>query len=50
MMRTVARQTGFQIQTHWLELSGLCPRCQSASSRSTPGPRAARPTHPAKAA
>jgi len=28
----VARQTGFQITGHWLELEGLCPACQHKKS------------------
>jgi Fur family ferric uptake transcriptional regulator len=29
LLRRVARQTGYRIEGHWLELFGLCPRCQS---------------------
>lgn len=29
LLRRVADQTGFTIQQHWLELVGLCPKCQS---------------------
>ncbi len=27
----VAQRTGFTIQDHWLELFGLCPRCQAGN-------------------
>jgi Fur family transcriptional regulator, ferric uptake regulator len=27
------RQTGFQVNDHWLELFGLCPDCQPAGAR-----------------
>ncbi len=33
--RDVARRTGFKIQSHRLELFGICPTCQSANSRRT---------------
>jgi Fe2+ or Zn2+ uptake regulation protein len=29
----VAERTGFAIQDHWLELFGVCPRCQREASR-----------------
>ncbi len=28
LLRRVSEQTGFTIQQHWLELVGLCPKCQ----------------------
>ncbi len=28
LLRRVAEQTGFTIEQHWLELVGLCPKCQ----------------------
>jgi Fe2+ or Zn2+ uptake regulation protein len=28
LLKRVAEQTGFTIQQHWLELVGLCPKCQ----------------------
>ncbi len=28
LLRRVSEQTGFTIQQHWLELMGLCPKCQ----------------------
>ncbi len=28
LLRRVSRQTGFTIERHWLELVGVCPRCQ----------------------
>jgi Fur family ferric uptake transcriptional regulator len=28
MLERIAGQTGFTIEQHWLELVGLCPRCQ----------------------
>ncbi|MFI5200013.1 MAG: Fur family transcriptional regulator [Candidatus Limnocylindrales bacterium] len=31
--RDVARRTGFRIQSHRLELFGVCPDCQAAASR-----------------
>ncbi|MGH2513887.1 MAG: Fur family transcriptional regulator [Candidatus Limnocylindrales bacterium] len=31
--RDVARRTGFRIQSHRLELFGLCPDCQAANGR-----------------
>ena len=30
LLRRVSEQTGFTIQQHWLELMGLCPKCQPA--------------------
>jgi Fe2+ or Zn2+ uptake regulation protein len=32
LLRRVSEQTGFTIQQHWLELVGLCPKCQPKSS------------------
>jgi len=28
LFKSVARKTGFQIEGHWLELFGRCPKCQ----------------------
>ena len=28
LLKRVGEQTGFTIQQHWLELVGLCPKCQ----------------------
>lgn len=28
LLKTVQRRTGFKVQNHWLELSGLCPNCR----------------------
>jgi Fe2+ or Zn2+ uptake regulation protein len=28
LLKRVSEQTGFTIEQHWLELVGLCPRCQ----------------------
>jgi Fe2+ or Zn2+ uptake regulation protein len=28
LLKRVAEQTGFTIEQHWLELVGLCPKCQ----------------------
>lgn len=28
LLQTVQRRTGFKVQNHWLELSGLCPTCR----------------------
>ena len=28
LLKRVARQTGFRIEQHWLELVGRCPQCQ----------------------
>jgi Fe2+ or Zn2+ uptake regulation protein len=28
LLKRVAGQTGFTIEQHWLELVGLCPKCQ----------------------
>jgi Fur family ferric uptake transcriptional regulator len=28
LLKRVSEQTGFTIQQHWLELVGLCPKCQ----------------------
>jgi Fur family ferric uptake transcriptional regulator len=33
LIERVGRQTGYTIQSHLLELSGLCPQCQKAGSR-----------------
>ncbi len=34
LLKHVAAQTGFTIEQHWLELVGLCPRCQKKARRS----------------
>lgn len=31
LVREVRRQTGYTVGDHWLELFGLCPRCQEES-------------------
>jgi Fe2+ or Zn2+ uptake regulation protein len=31
LLKRVSEQTGFTIQQHWLELVGLCPKCQKKS-------------------
>ncbi len=28
LLKTAQKQTGYKIQAHWLELSGLCPACR----------------------
>ncbi len=28
LLKRVAEQTGFTVEQHWLELVGVCPRCQ----------------------
>ncbi len=28
LMQSVTQQTGYQVTDHWLEMFGLCPRCQ----------------------
>lgn len=28
LLKVVQRHTGFKVQNHWLELSGLCPNCR----------------------
>ena len=33
IVRTIARQTGYRIDVHRLELFGLCPDCQAAGLR-----------------
>lgn len=33
VMREVARQTGYRVDEHRLEMFGLCPACQAAESR-----------------
>jgi Fur family transcriptional regulator, ferric uptake regulator len=33
LLRRVSEQTGFTIEQHWLELVGLCPRCQRKSRK-----------------
>ena len=33
LLQRVAAQTGFTIQLHWLELVGLCPKCQGAKRK-----------------
>ncbi|MBI4926896.1 MAG: transcriptional repressor [Anaerolineae bacterium] len=30
LFETIAAQTGFEIQEHWLQLFGLCPACRPA--------------------
>jgi Fur family transcriptional regulator, ferric uptake regulator len=29
LVESVTRQTGFQVTDHWLEMFGICPRCQA---------------------
>jgi Fe2+ or Zn2+ uptake regulation protein len=31
LLKRVSEKTGFTIQQHWLELVGLCPKCQKKS-------------------
>ncbi len=33
LLRRVAEQTGFTIEQHWLELVGLCPKCQKKNRK-----------------
>lgn len=33
LLKRVAEQTGFAIEQHWLELVGLCPRCQKKTRK-----------------
>lgn len=33
IIEMVAQRTGFTVQDHWLELFGLCPRCQAGNVR-----------------
>jgi Fe2+ or Zn2+ uptake regulation protein len=33
LLQRVSKQTGFTIQQHWLELVGLCPKCQGVRRR-----------------
>ena len=43
LVESVTRQTGFQVTDHWLEMFGLCPRCQvqaAAAPASGDGPAA----------
>jgi Fur family ferric uptake transcriptional regulator len=32
MVKRVSARTGFKIEKHWLELVGLCPKCQKKAS------------------
>ena len=32
VVAAVQAQTGFEVQSHWLEIFGLCPSCQEKSS------------------
>ena len=32
LIRSIARQTGYQITEHWLQLFGLCPHCRAAQA------------------
>jgi Fur family ferric uptake transcriptional regulator len=38
LVREVARQTGYRVETHRLELFGLCPSCLTAERRPTRTP------------
>ncbi|MDH4141393.1 MAG: transcriptional repressor [Chloroflexota bacterium] len=39
VVRDIARQTGYRVDDHRLELFGLCPECQTAASGANrPGP------------
>ena len=29
VVASVEAQTGFQVQSHWLEMFGLCPECRA---------------------
>jgi Fe2+ or Zn2+ uptake regulation protein len=29
LVESVTQQTGYQVTDHWLEMFGLCPRCQA---------------------
>ncbi len=33
LLKRVATQTGFTIEQHWLELVGLCPKCQKKNRK-----------------
>ncbi len=33
LLKRVAAETGFTIEQHWLELVGVCPRCQKKTRR-----------------
>jgi Fur family transcriptional regulator, ferric uptake regulator len=33
LLKRVADQTGFAIEQHWLELVGLCPKCQKKNRK-----------------
>ena len=33
LLKRVSEQTGFTIQQHWLELVGLCPKCQKKNRK-----------------
>ena len=33
LLKRVAEQTGFTIEQHWLELVGLCPKCQKKNRK-----------------
>ena len=35
MVRGLARRTGYRISAHWLELFGVCPRCQRSARTHT---------------
>lgn len=41
-LRSVAAQSGFEVDAHWLELRGLCPACRTAArpGSSAEAPRA----------
>jgi Fur family transcriptional regulator, ferric uptake regulator len=36
-LSSAARQTGFAVDGHWLEVFGLCPRCRGTGRRGTKG-------------
>lgn len=29
LLQTINKETGFQVQEHWMQLSGVCPNCKS---------------------
>jgi Fe2+ or Zn2+ uptake regulation protein len=33
VLKRVSEQTGFTIEQHWLELVGLCPKCQKKNRK-----------------